>query len=70
MDKVYQTGKKVATDCKETMRIVFDDYLPQWNYTAVPSGKAIWLVILSSTDVLHKEVIGHRSLKRGPMPSV
>jgi len=41
VDKVYQTGKKVATDFKETMRIVFDDYLPQWNYTAVPSGKVI-----------------------------
>jgi len=38
IDKMYETGRKVADDFKETMRIVFDDFLPQWNYTAVPSG--------------------------------
>ena len=36
IDKVYQTGKKVAEDFKETMQIVFDEVLPQWNYTAKP----------------------------------
>jgi len=36
LEKVYQTGRKVAKDFKETMRIIFDEYLPQWNYTAVP----------------------------------
>ena len=36
MDKVYQTGRKVADSFKENMPIVFDDFLPQWNYTAVP----------------------------------
>jgi len=38
IDKMYETGRKVADDFKKTMRIVFDDFLPQWNYTAVPSG--------------------------------
>ena len=38
IDKVYQTGRKVANGFKETMRIVFDEFLPQWNYTAVPIG--------------------------------
>lgn len=37
-DKVYQTGRKVADDFKESMSIVFDDILPQWNYTAVPQS--------------------------------
>lgn len=37
MDKVYQTARKVADDFKATMNIVFDDILPQWNYTAVPN---------------------------------
>ena len=37
IDKIYQTGRKVAADFKETMRIVFDDVLPQWNYRAVPA---------------------------------
>jgi hypothetical protein len=36
-DKVYETGRKVADDFKETMRIVFDEYLGQWNYCAVPT---------------------------------
>ena len=34
IDKVYVTGKKVAKDFKKNMKIVFDDYLPQWNYIA------------------------------------
>ena len=41
LDKVYETGRKVADDFKETMRIVFDEFLPQWNYTAVPNGQVI-----------------------------
>lgn len=36
IDRVYQTGRKVAHDFKETMTIVFDTFLPLWNYTAVP----------------------------------
>lgn len=35
-DKVYETGKKVAEDFKDNMMIVFDEYLPQWNYTVIP----------------------------------
>ena len=38
IDKVYETGRKVVDDFKQTMSIVFDDFLPQWNYTAVPNG--------------------------------
>jgi hypothetical protein len=34
--KVYATGRKVADDFKENMRIVFDEVLPKWNYRAVP----------------------------------
>ncbi len=45
IDKVYQTGRKVAEEFKKTMRIVFDEVLPHWNYCAVPlsrlSGKVI-----------------------------
>ena len=41
IDKVYALKRKVADDFKETMKIVFDDYLPQWNYTAVPIGEVI-----------------------------
>jgi len=33
---VYATGKKCAVDFLETMRIVFDDNLPRWNYRAIP----------------------------------
>lgn len=41
IDKVYQTARKVADDFKETMKIVFDEFLPQWNYTAVPNREVI-----------------------------
>lgn len=45
IDKVYHTGRKVAADFKENMRIVFDDFLPRWNYRALPlsqtNGKVI-----------------------------
>ena len=36
LDQVYETGRKVATDFKDNMTIVFDDLLPKWNYTAIP----------------------------------
>ena len=41
IDKVYVTGRKVAADFKETMCIVFDDFLPQWNYRAIPLAPII-----------------------------
>ena len=36
IDRVYQTGRKYAENFKHTMRILFDDYLGQWNYRAMP----------------------------------
>ncbi len=36
INDVFETKRKVANDFKETMRIRFDDYLPQWNYVALP----------------------------------
>jgi len=36
IDKVFETGRKYATDFKEKMTIQFDNYLPKWNYTVIP----------------------------------
>ncbi|MEG4577991.1 hypothetical protein QUA56_35920 [Microcoleus sp. N3A4] len=36
-DKIYETGRKVAKGFKEIMKIIFDEYLPKWNYRAVPT---------------------------------
>lgn len=36
--RCYETGKKVADDFKNTMRILFDENLGKWNYRAVPAG--------------------------------
>jgi hypothetical protein len=36
LDRTDKTGQKVAEGFKETMEISFDDFLPQWNYTAKP----------------------------------
>jgi hypothetical protein len=38
LDKTYELGTKVAADFKETMRIVFDEVLPKWNYRAIPNS--------------------------------
>jgi Rhodopirellula transposase DDE domain len=34
--KLYETGRKVAHDFKEHLKIRFDRVLPTWNYRAVP----------------------------------
>lgn len=39
LNRVYETGRKVAEGFKESMSIVFDVLLKQWNYTAVPEKK-------------------------------
>lgn len=36
IEKIYETGRKVAKGFKESMQILFDEFLPQWNYTAIP----------------------------------
>ena len=36
LDKVYETGRKVAEGFRETMKLVFDDVLPKFNYKAIP----------------------------------
>jgi Rhodopirellula transposase DDE domain len=39
MDQVYETGHKAAADFKQTMKLIFDDFLPKWNYRAIPSSR-------------------------------
>jgi len=41
IDTIYQTGRKAADHFKQTMRIAFDDFLPSWNYRAIPLPKVI-----------------------------
>lgn len=36
LDKIYETGRKVAAYYKDQMRVIFDDHLPQWNYVIPP----------------------------------
>ena len=36
LDKVYQTGRKATDEFKQQMPILFDEFLPQWNYVAQP----------------------------------
>ena len=35
-DKVYETGRTYTEGFKESMKILFDDHLPKWNYRAIP----------------------------------
>lgn len=41
IDKVYETGRKVAKSFKQNLPILFDDVLPQWNYRAMPNAQVI-----------------------------
>ena len=38
LEKVYQTGRKYAEGFKKNMKILFDAFLPKWNYRAVPKN--------------------------------
>lgn len=38
LDKIYDTGRKCAAEFKTTMKILFDDHLPKWNYRAIPES--------------------------------
>ena len=38
LDKTFKTGRKVADGFKESMQIRFDNFLPQWNYRAMPEN--------------------------------
>ena len=38
IETIYQTGRKAADNFKQTMRIVLDDFLPAWNYRAIPNS--------------------------------
>src|SRR5512135_1720621 len=37
LDKPYAVGGTCSPGFKENMKIVFDDFLPKWNYRAVPA---------------------------------
>jgi hypothetical protein len=41
LNQTFQIGRKVADDFKENMQIQFDEFLPQWNYVAVPFGSIV-----------------------------
>ncbi len=47
LKRTFETGRKVADDFKKNMRIQFDEYLPQWNYVAVPAKSIVPEVIKS-----------------------
>jgi DDE family transposase len=36
LDRVFETGRKVAANFHETCRILRDELLPKWNYRAIP----------------------------------
>jgi hypothetical protein len=41
LEKVYATGRTCAEGFKKAMKIVFDDFLPKWNYRAIPAVSEI-----------------------------
>jgi hypothetical protein len=45
IDQIYETGRRVAADVKERIRLIFDEALPRWNYRLLPGGTALGRVI-------------------------
>ena len=45
LDKIYQTGRRVAADVKEQIRIIRDDLLAHWNYRILPGESVLGRVI-------------------------
>lgn len=45
ISKTFETGRKVADNFKDNMRIQFDEYLPQWNHLTVPEEAPVSHVI-------------------------
>lgn len=41
IDKVYETGRKATDQFVEKIPIAFDEYLPKWNYVAIPNAQVI-----------------------------
>ena len=41
LHNVYQTGRQVAAEVKEQMRVIFDEEFPQWNYRVLPGDASI-----------------------------
>jgi hypothetical protein len=38
LGRVYETGRKVAANVKEQMRVIFDEKPPQWHYRIPPGN--------------------------------
>jgi hypothetical protein len=41
LDKLFETGRKVCQRFKDNLTILFDEFLPQWNYTAIPHATLV-----------------------------
>ena len=37
LDKTYEFGRACAKGFKKNMKIVFDSFLPKWNYRTIPA---------------------------------
>lgn len=61
---IYEAGDSYSKAFRENMKIVFDDYLPKWNYTAVPSTAALISPFYDLTSIRDKIEETRGTLKR------
>jgi hypothetical protein len=52
LEGVFETGRKYAAGFKKTMKIIFDEVLPKWNYRAVPDPVEIGMLFLAHSIAL------------------
>ena len=51
-NRIYETGRKVVEGFKESLRIVFDKHLGQWNYVAMPEATILYVAQVISCSFL------------------
>ena len=39
--RLYETGRIATEEMKNSLKIVFDDLLPKWNYRAIPKHATV-----------------------------
>lgn len=69
IDKVYKTGRHYADNFRMTMSIQFDEFLPKWNYTAIPEqNPEVVSGPFLSQMFQPREIFGSNQIKEARIP--
>mgnify|MGYP006190716497 CR=1 FL=1 len=40
LKNLYETGRKVTRQLRDSLRVIWDEKLPKWNYTLLPDSSS------------------------------